>query len=241
MINLDAFDLYHKGGKNCPPTRPYVRGFYEIERELIIRKHELSGITSYCEFGIGGGIKFYDMSRAFPDATIVGIDIVAEGQEYKRGMNISSSSTDSKVKFIYDTNSYSKEAPYITRQLTDIERFDIVLDDGDAGFNKDRQHIISVWKDSIKNDGLLISETIAGQSQEDVTPPYEYYKEIFDHHAKHDMIIFDMLPYAHNERLHEVMANGKTNSYLAVWMKNKTLYSDILEKYKHCIIAGTIE
>ena len=245
MIDMDKFVARAIGSPstNKHPMRLYLRGFMDIEYDLITHGQQHRPFESVCELGIGGGGKQNLWSRCGA-SLVLGIDIIDPddrekwGDWYDRDWDISQSNLLPGIHYVWNTNGYDPDTPKKIGL-----KFDIVLDDSDTNviWNKsfnNKHAVINTWQDWITDGGLFITETPNGQDQDSPEPrPLEAHMPAFEYLASTGMVIFDTTKLA-QPLTTDVMANGRTAYHLGVWTRNWDDYRPVMERYKDYIVAG---
>lgn len=242
MIDMDMFVGCLNGSllKSGRTSRAFIRGFLDIEYDLISHAQQRRPFTSVCELGIGGSGKQKLWKQCGADI-VVGVDIVDPNNTQAWAKYIETdyvyamSGMQPGMEYFWNISSYDIETP---RKIGKV--FDIVLDDSDTGDiwhkNKGKDNVINVWKDFIANDGLFITETVNGQDQ-DGAKPLEYHMPAFKHLASTGMVIFDTSHFK-KPMNSEIISNQRTAYHLGVWTPNWEIYKPVIEKYKKHIVAG---
>lgn len=244
MIDMDMYvgclngSLFKKSNKMT--SRAFVRGFLDIEYDLITQAQLNRPFTSVCELGIGGSGKQKLWKMCGADV-VVGVDIIDPNNTdvwanyIETDYVLAMKNLQPGIEYFWNSSSYSTETP---RKIGKV--FDIVLDDSDTGEiwskNKGKRDVIAVWKDWISKDGLFISETVNGQDQSGPMP-LEYHMKAFEVLAGTGMVIFDTSRFK-NPMDTNMIGNQCTTYHLGVWAPNWEIYKPVIEKYKECVVAG---
>lgn len=236
MIDTNLFvnSLNGTTNREGKTSRAFIRGFLDIERDLINVGQLNRQFTTVCELGIGGGGKqrAWKLSGA---EYVAGIDKVSiNEQDIAAQGNLLPG-----VEYFWSMNSYDSNTPLILNRT-----FDLILDDSDTGeiFGKkkptNKENVINIWKDYLAEDGILISETPNGQDQNfEVPQPLEYHMPSFEYLASTGMVIFDTYHFK-GEMDVRVMANKRTTYHLGVYTKSWDIYKPVMEKYMEYIVCG---
>ena len=245
MIDAQMFvnSLNGKLNRGRDKSRSYIRGFLDIEYDLITAGQLNRPFTTVCELGIGGGGK-HNLWKRCGATTVIGVDIIdpknkerwdrKDSNNYPYAINFLSSG----IEYYWNSSSYSFDTP---KKINKI--FDVILDDSDTGEiwgKKNKHDVINVWKDYLATDGLFISETVNGQD-EDASQPrsLEYHMPAFEHLAEQGMVIFDTRKLG-TELDQKVIGDGKTTHHLGVYTKQWDIYKPVIEKYKDYIVCGEV-
>jgi hypothetical protein len=235
MIDTQMFvnSLNGTTNKTGKTSRAFIRGYLDIERDLIDAGQLNRPFTTVCELGIGGGGKQRSWKLSGAEY-VVGVDKVdANEQDIAAQPNLLPG-----VEYFWSMDSYDDKTPLIIDR-----KFDLIIDDSDTGEifrNKptNKKNVINVWKDYLANDGLFISETPNGQDQNfEVPQPLEYHMQAFEYLASTGMVIFDTYHFK-GEMDTRVMRNKRTTYHLGVYTKRWDIYKPVMEKYMEHIVCG---
>jgi hypothetical protein len=237
------------------------RGFYPFYETLLNHINSMFMVNRVMEIGVGGGFKITKWAQIFPNAGVVGLDDfdIWMDENSEKFKDYPRDEVDDALKFyrtIYelcnknaaywadvwqnitlhrDIDGYCPSAVNIVMKEDD-RLFDIIVDDGacESLFNR---HVWDVWKDSLQTHGIFVNETPSGNG----TPSYmsmtkAEHMEIFNFLAEeYGQVVFGFRQYANLEHEDKNMSHS---NYLSIRCHDYRLYMPVIEKFKHCIIAG---
>jgi len=215
---------------------------------------------SVLQIGIGGGGDMMDLVNNMNDVQIYGVDHFSEDLlEYYKSTgsneylveNFDEIAADivhqrilinetfdrgtCKGKLFYGLDAYTQEAAdtIYNHNQADI---DYIYDDGAP---QGADTLLSMWKDKISNNGMLISTTVFGNGTsivwEKFTTIPNWLQDNADNIAKEGWIVFDMEEYG---VLDNPPGTEYIMNYMAVYAKDYNKFEELLTKYQHNIIAG---
>lgn len=232
-------------------------GMYMLSK-FLKRYSEISEISTMLEFGIGGGgkqILWADFMAEVPDSISIGVEIFSPLTEFPEGMHDDNfqwhmkgyeCSTGQFAKYqgkifpFYGYNTYSEKTVDTIKDFLGDRLIDIIIDDSDANTaikHPDKYDLSKLWSPLLKENGFIWSETINGQG----TPgaqnlPIEEHRRVHEEFAELGWVIMDSTKFSNPTKLRS--REIPTNSFMALYAEDHSVYSDVYEKFEDCIISG---
>lgn len=239
---------------NISNVRRVERGFAPFVIDSAQRALELSASTTpaIVELGIGGGFSQLNWKKYFGGA-VYGVDLFSRKHydKYQTTLNfgyfrdhferIALDTDNANLRLLesgivpfWGHDAYSEETAVMVETAHGAP-IDFVLDDA-APTGGALNGLMTAWRGHISNTGAIISETPFGNGAAEVfglgISERQAHCETL---ADQGMIVFDMAEYA---KLRTPPLTGYIMNYLAFYAHDYLLYNDILQKYKHNIVAG---
>jgi hypothetical protein len=249
MLNLDDFK------DHVVFSRITDRGGRDILFDFMKKRNEIDPISSILELGIGGGGKhliWTDILSDVDDRLVFGVERFSPNSDWASKMTpeildwnmqnyevaIRQFDNIENLYSFFGYNSYLPESVNAIKRHPKSRLLDIIIDDSSANTvlkNPEKYNISDNWKDMIKQNGFIWSDTINGQGT-DLTRniSYDDNMKVLKNFSEMGWVIFDMKKHSRTEE------SWKThgNCIFAIWAHHHHQFLELYNKYDDCIILG---